>query len=60
MKQTFQIQVEEIRADLRRGIPDVELMKRYRVSEDGLKRLFDSLLEATCNGSRHVRVESDE
>lgn len=58
MKRT--IPVEEITADLQKGISDAELMKKYGLSKNGLKRLFDRLLKATCNGSRHIEVESGE
>lgn len=59
MKKTIQVPVTEITADLQKGIPDEELMEKYRLSEKGLKRLFDKLLKAACNGSRHIAVESD-
>jgi len=58
MKKT--ISVEEITADLQREIPDAELMKKYGLSEVGLKRLFNRLLKARCNGSRHLEMESEE
>ena len=57
MKKT--ISVAEITADLKNGIPDAELMSKYGLSENGLKRLLDILLQAACNGSRHVEVESE-
>ena len=53
------ILLKEITSDIRNGIPDEELMKKYGLSEKGLKRVFESLLKATCNGSRHIEVESD-
>ena len=59
MKKTIQIPVAEITGDLRCGIPDAELMKKYGLSEKGLKSLFDKLLRAVSNGSRHIEVESD-
>jgi uncharacterized protein (DUF433 family) len=59
MKKIIQVPVHEITADLRDGISDAELMKKYGLSEKGLKRIFDSLLRAACNGSRHIEVESD-
>lgn len=54
------ISVEEITADLQRGVPDAELMKKYGLSEDGLRRLFHKLLKAMCSGSRHIEMESEE
>jgi uncharacterized protein (DUF433 family) len=50
MKKTIQVPVSEITADLQGGIPDAELMKKYGLSEKGLKRIFDSLLRAACKG----------
>jgi hypothetical protein len=58
MKKT--ISVEEIMVDLQNGVTDAELMKRCGLSVKGLKRLFDRLLKATCNGSRHIEMESEE
>ena len=58
MKKT--ISVADITADLQKGIPDEELMKKYGLSEKGLKRLFDQLLRAACNGTRHIEVEVKE
>ena len=49
MKKTIQVSVAEITADLRHGLSDAELMKKYGLSEKGLKRVFDSLLRAACN-----------
>jgi uncharacterized protein (DUF433 family) len=60
MKKTIQVPVAEIAEDLKNGIPDAEFMKKYGLSEDGLKRLFERLLRAACNGSRHVEVEVNE
>jgi len=54
------ILVREIVSDLRRGVPDDELMKRYGLSEDGLERLFDKLLKALPDGSRDIRMELEE
>ncbi|MBI5251283.1 MAG: hypothetical protein HY912_17480 [Desulfomonile tiedjei] len=54
------ISVSEITADLKSGIPDAELMKKYGLSEDGLKKVFDRLLRAACNRSRHIEVEVNE
>jgi len=59
MKKTIRVPVEKITADLRDGISDAELMKKYGLSEKGLKKVFDRLLRAACNGSRHIEVESD-
>ena len=57
MKKT--ISVADITADLQKGIPDEELMKKYGLSEKGLKRLFDQLLRAVSTGANHIQVESD-
>ena len=59
MKKTIQVSVAEITADLQKGIPDEQLMKKYGLSEKSLKKVFDRLLRAACNGSRHIEVESD-
>ena len=60
LKKTIQVPVAEITADLQRGMPDADLMKKYGVSEKGLKKVFDRLLRAACNGSRHTEVEVNE
>lgn len=60
MKKTVQVSTKEITADLRDGISDAELMKKYGLSEKGLKRIFDSLLRAACGGLPHVEVDSDD
>jgi uncharacterized protein (DUF433 family) len=59
MKKTIQVPVSEITADLQRGIPDAELMKKYGLSEKGLKKLFDCLLKAVSNGRQQIEVESE-
>ncbi len=59
MKKTIQVPVPEITVDLRNGIPEAELMKKYGLSEKGLKKVFHRLLRAGCNGSRRIEVESD-
>ena len=58
MKKT--IMVAEIVADLDRGMPDEQLMKKYRLSPDGLGRLLDKLLKALANGASEIEVESEE
>ncbi len=58
MKKT--IPVETITADIKNGIPDAELMKKYGLPEESLKKVFDRLLRAACNGSRHAEVEVKE
>lgn len=60
MKKTVQVLAEEITEDLKSGIPDAELMKKYGLSEKGLKKVFDRLLRAACNGSCHIEVEVKE
>lgn len=57
MKKT--IPIDEITADLKNGTLDKELMKKYGLSEKGLKMVFDRLLMAWCNGARHIEVESE-
>ena len=58
MKKT--IMVAEIVADLDQGMPDEQLMKKYRLSRDGLERLLDKLLKALANGASEIEVESGE
>jgi hypothetical protein len=53
------ISVEEITSDLQKGIPDKELMHKYRLSENGLKRLFDLFLRAMSTGADHIQVECE-
>lgn len=60
MKKTIQVPVTEITADLKNGTPDKELMKKYGLSANGLKRVFDKLLRAMSNGSRQIQVEVKE
>jgi len=54
------VSVDEIVVDLKRGMSDEDLMTKYRLSEDGLKKLFAALLSAVCVGSSHVRVELED
>ena len=54
------ILVEEFRADLENGMSDRDLMKKYGLSEIGLKKLIDGLLRAVSSGSRHIHVESED
>lgn len=60
MKRTIQFSVAEITSDLQRGVPDAELMKKYGITGAGLKSVFDKLLKAVSNGSRHIEVEVKE
>ncbi|MGO9118664.1 MAG: hypothetical protein ACLQPD_13795 [Desulfomonilaceae bacterium] len=60
MKKTTHVSVAEITADLKKGIPDLELMKKYGLSERSLTKVFDRLLKAACDGTRHLEVESEE
>ena len=59
MKKPIQVPVVEITADLRSGVSDAELMKKYGLSEKGLKKVFEGLLTAASRGWSHIRVESD-
>ncbi|MGO9118525.1 MAG: hypothetical protein ACLQPD_13080 [Desulfomonilaceae bacterium] len=52
--------VAEIVADLDQGMPDEQLMKKYRLSPGGLKRLLANLLKALANGASEIEVESGE
>ena len=54
------IPLKEITSNIRDGIPDEELMKKYGLSEKGLKRVFESLLKAACDGSRREDIECEE
>jgi uncharacterized protein (DUF433 family) len=54
------IMVAEIVADLHQGMPDEQLMKKYRLPPDGLERLLDKLLKALANGASEIEVESGE
>jgi len=58
MKKT--ISVKEFMADLKNRVPDEELKKKYGLSENGLKRLFDESLAAMARGSLHIRIEFEE
>lgn len=52
MKKTEQVVVAEITEDLKSGIFDAELMKKYGLTEEGLKTLLDRLLKAVSSGSQ--------
>ncbi len=52
--------VAEITAHLKNGTSDKELMKKYGMSEKGLKRLFNNFLKASSHGSRQIQVESEK
>jgi hypothetical protein len=54
------ILVEEFRANLENGISDKALMRKYGLSEKGLKKLIDRLFGAISSGSRHIEAESEE
>ena len=41
-------------------MPDEQLMKKYRLSPDGLERLLAKLLKALANGASEIEVESGE
>jgi len=58
MKKT--IAVAEIAADLKKGIPNEELIKKYRLSEHGLTSFFEKFLKAMATGSLYIEVESEE
>jgi len=57
MKKT--IPIEGIRADLKNDTSDEELIKKYGLSEKGLRRLLEEFLKAVSRGSRQIEVESD-
>ena len=59
IQKTIQVPVTEIISDIKKRIPDKELMKKYGLSESGLKTFFDKLLRAMSNGSHQIQVESD-
>ena len=58
MKKT--IAVAEIVADINNGMPNEELIKKYRLSENGLTVFFDKFIKAVATGSSHIEVESEE
>lgn len=60
MKKTIKLPVAEITADLKQGIPDVELMRKYGLSEQSLRTVLNRLLKAACDGTSHIEVESEE
>lgn len=39
---------------------DENLMRKYGLSENGLKMAFERLLRAMSNGSRQIEIESEE
>lgn len=47
-------------SDLSHGVPDEELMKKYGLSEDALKSLFDKVMKAMAGGSRDIPVDFEE
>jgi uncharacterized protein (DUF433 family) len=40
-----QIEAQDIVEDIRSGMPDAELMEKYTLSADGLRRIFQTLME---------------
>ena len=54
------VPVKGILSDLRQGLSDEELMRKYRLSGDSLKTLLADLLRALANGSPDVEVEPEE
>ncbi len=60
MKKTIQVPVADITTDLHKGVSNAELMKKYELSETGLKKVFDNPLKAARNESRHLEVEVNE
>ena len=59
MKKSIRVPVPEIAADIKNGLPDAQLMKKYGLSNKGLKKVFDKLLRAMANGWHHIEVESE-
>ncbi|GEM_PF-2536893 len=58
-QEAIEVPVAEITADLQNGLRDAELMKKYALSANGLRKLFDRLLRAISTGGKHILVESD-
>jgi uncharacterized protein (DUF433 family) len=54
------IPVGELTTDLKQGIPDEELMKKYGLSENGLRNVLERLLKAACDGTSHIEIKSEE
>jgi hypothetical protein len=40
------------------GISDKELMRKYGLSENGLRKVIDRMLMAISSESRHIELES--
>lgn len=51
------ISVKEIMEELKTGIPDEELIKKYGLTEQGLKMAFERLLRAMATGASHIEIE---
>jgi len=50
---------EQSEKELSNGISDAELVKKYELSDAGLKEAFGRLLRAMSEGSRHIEIECD-
>jgi len=58
MKKT--IAADAIIADLKNGLSNEALAKKYGVPPNGLSRLFDEVLRAKAGGIRHIWMEFEE
>jgi len=54
------VMVADIVADLDQGMPDVQLMKKYELSPEGLGRPFANLLRTWVCRSSKIDPESAE
>jgi uncharacterized protein (DUF433 family) len=51
--------VSDLRSDLHAGLPDEELMAKYKLTPEGLKTLLDQVIRAIACGSSQVELETD-
>jgi len=54
------IAVDAIIADLKNGLANEALAKKYGVPPNGLTRLFDEVMRAKAGGIRHIWMEFEE
>jgi len=57
MKRT--LEVKALVEDVNSGLTDQEMMSKYNLSEDGLKKVFDKLMRyiAACSGIGSIEVD---